>query len=590
MIWEAWFTLAVVALCFLLLVFTAIAADIALMAGLTLLLVAGVLTPEQALSGLANEGMVTVGVLFIVSAALKETGAIHWIAQFLFGRPSSTGHAQLRVMAPVAVLSAFLNNTPVVAMMIPAIHDWAKKYRLSVSKLFIPLSYAAIIGGTCTLIGTSTNLVINGLVMSETEHKQGLGMFELAWIGVPCTLITFIYVLVSSRWLLPERKPVIDQAADAREYVVEMVVEASSPLVGKSIEEAGLRQLPGMYLIEIERGERVLVAVSPHERIEADDHLVFAGVVDSVIDLQKIRGLKPATNQLFKLNTPRVDRSLIEAVVSNSCPLVGKTIRDGRFRSVYSAAIIAVARNGEKIRKKIGDIVLQAGDTLLLETHSNFLLQHRNSRDFFLVSELSDAKPPRHERASLSIGILLVMVVFAASGVLSMLEASMLAAGALIMTRCIGGGVARRAVDWQVLIVIAAAFGLGQALYVTGAADSLAQGLLGFTTGEPMMALALVYCVTTLLTAMITNNAAGVLMFPVALSISATLGVDFMPFVVVVMVAASASFATPIGYQTNLMVYGPGGYHFADFIKIGVPLTLLVGVVTVFLAPIVWPF
>ncbi|HGX93064.1 MAG TPA: SLC13 family permease [Candidatus Tenderia sp.] len=590
MIWEAWFTLGVVLLCFVLLAFTRVAADIALVAGLTLLLLFNVLTPEQALSGLANEGMVTVGVLFVISAALKETGAIHWLTQALFGRPKSLSHAQLRVMAPVAVLSAFLNNTPVVAMMIPAIHDWARKFQLSVSKLYIPLSYAAIVGGTCTLIGTSTNLVINGLVMAETPRHEGLGMFELAWIGIPCTLITLAYLLASSRWLLPDRKPVIAIGDDAREYVVEMEVEEGSPLVGKSIEEAGLRQLPGMYLIEIERDERVLVAVSPHERLYAHDRLVFAGVVDSVLDLQKIRGLTPATDQLFKLDSPRKDRCLIEAVVSNTCPMVGQSIRAGRFRSVYNAAVIAVARNGEQIRKKIGDIVLKPGDTLLVETHSTFVDQHRNSRDFFLVSRLADSTPPRHERAPIAVVTLLGMVMLAATGVMSMLEAAMLAAGILIVTRCISGNSARRSVDWQVLIVIAAAYGIGQALYVTGAATSIAHLLLGLTAGSPMVALMMLFLVTTILTALITNNAAAVLMFPVALSLASELGVNFMPFVVVVMIAASASFATPIGYQTNLMVYGPGGYHFSDFIRIGVPLTLLVGLVTVVGAPLVWGF
>ena len=588
--WEAWFTLGVVVFCFTLLVFTNIAADIALLAGLTLLLLFGVLTPDQALSGLANEGMVTVGILFIIAAAQKETGAIHWLTRTLFGRPKSIGHAQLRIMVPVAALSAFLNNTPVVAMMIPAIHDWAKKFQLSVSKLYIPLSYAAIVGGTCTLIGTSTNLVVNGLVMSETERAEGLGMFELAWIGIPCTLITLAYILLVSRWLLPERRPVIHHSSDAREYVVEMEVEPDSPLVGATIEEAGLRQLPGMYLIEIERGDRVLVAVSPHERLYPNDRLVFAGVVDSVVDLQKIRGLKPATNQLFKLNAPRKERCLIEAVVSNSCPMVGKSIREGRFRSVYNAAVIAVARNGEQIRKKIGDIVLQAGDTLLVETHPNFVDQHRNSRDFFLVSRLADSTPPQHERAPLAIAILVGMVALAATGLLTMLEAAMVAAGALIATRCISGGAARRSVDWQVLIVIAAAFGIGQALYITGAATYIAHFMLNLTSGSPLAALTMVYLVTAILTSLITNNAAAVLMFPVALSLAAELDINFMPFVVAVMIAASASFITPIGYQTNLMVYGPGGYHFSDFIKIGLPLTLLVGVVTVAMAPLVWGF
>jgi di/tricarboxylate transporter len=248
MSWEAWFTIAIVIACFFALAFTRWAADVVLMGGLTLLLVLGIVSPSQALAGFSNEGMITVAILFVVSAALKETGAIHWLANILFGKPRSVAHAQTRVMAPVAVMSAVLNNTPVVAMMIPALTDWAKKYQLSPSKLLIPLSYAAIVGGTCTLIGTSTNLVINGMVKSETTMTDGLGMFELAWIGIPCVLVTLVYVLIASKWLLPERKPVINYADDVRQYVIEMMVEANSPLVGKSIEDAGLRNLPGAYL------------------------------------------------------------------------------------------------------------------------------------------------------------------------------------------------------------------------------------------------------------------------------------------------------------------------------------------------------
>ncbi len=590
MIWEAWFTIGVISLCFFLLLFTRWPADITFMGGLTLLLLAGVLTPEQALAGLANEGMVTVGVLFVISAGLQETGAIQWIANTLLGQPRSIRGAQWRVMAPVAAMSAFLNNTPVVAMMIPAIHDWAKKHQLSVSKLMIPLSYAAIIGGTCTLIGTSTNLVVNGLVKSNTELSDGLSMFEIAWVGLPCVAVVLVYVLFTSRFLLPDRRPVMNQFSDARQYTVEMMVEAESPLVGKMVEEAGLRSLPGMYLIEIDREGQSIPAVSRYERLHANDRLIFAGVVESVVDLQKIRGLTPATDQLFKLDAPRPERRLIEAVVSDSCPLLGKTIREGRFRTIYNAAVIAVARNGEQVKRKLGDIVLRQGDTLLLEAHPSFMEQHRNSRDFFLISLLEDSAPLRHDRAPIALAILGAMVIVAAMGLLTMLQAVLLAAGLMIVSRCISGSMARRAVDWQVLIVIAASFGIGQALQVTGAAAVVAEQMIMLASGSPWVGLVLVYFVTALFSALITNNAAAVLMFPVALSIAEGLGVNFMPFIIAIMMAASTSFATPIGYQTNLMVFGPGGYHFVDYLRIGGPLTLLVGAVTVFLTPWIWPF
>ena len=589
MVWDAWFVLAVVLLCFGLLASNRFSPDLILMAGLTLLLVSGTVSPEQALAGLANEGMVTVAVLYIVVTGFRETGGINWIVQSVLGSPGSLAHAQLKVMAPVAALSAFLNNTPVVAIFIPAINDWARRHQLSVSKFMLPLSYAAIAGGTCTLIGTSTNLVINGLVITETALPQ-FGIFDLAWVGMPVTLVVFIYVLASQRWLLPERRPAVGKFADAREYTVEMLVEPASPLVGKSIEHAGLRQLPGLYLIEIEREGRVLTAVPPHERLQGDDRLVFVGVVDSVIDLQRIAGLKPATNQVFKLDSPREDRRLTEAVISNTSPLVGKTVREGRFRSIYNAAIIAVARNGENIDQKIGDIKLRAGDTLLMVSHPAFFEQQRNSRDFFLVSSRGNVEAVRHERAPLAILILFAMVAVVALGWLSMLKAAMLAAGLMIITRCTTGRIARRAVDWQVLVVIAASFGIATALQNSGAASAIAQWIVSFAQDIPWLALALVFAATALFSALATNNAAAVIMFPIALSTSAGLGVSFLPFAVTIMVAASASFATPIGYQTNLMVYGAGGYRFKDYVYFGTPLTVLVGIVTVAITPLVWHF
>jgi len=587
--WEAWFVVVVVVTCFGVLTTNRVAPDIVMVGGLTLLLVTGILTPQEALSGLANEGMVTVGVLYVVVTGMRETGGIEWIVQSVLGRPRSLAGAQLRLMTPVAGLSAFLNNTPVVAMFIPAVQDWARRHRLSVSKLMIPLSYASIAGGLCTLIGTSTNLVVNGLVRSETSIA-GFAMFDIAWVGIPVVLVVLGYVTLFSGWLLPERRPVLSQLADPREYTIEMLVEPGSPLVGQSIEGAGLRRLPGAYLVEIDREGQIMPAVQPQERLRGHDRLVFAGIVEAILDLQRIKGLKPATDQVFKLDSRRDDRVLTEAVVSDSCPLVGKTIREGRFRTIYNAAVIAVARNGEQLKKKIGDIVLRPGDTLLLVSHPSFVAQQRNSRDFFLVSRLDDSGPPRHERATLAAAIMVLMVVVVTLGLLSMLQAAMLAAGLMLMTRCTTGSIARGAVDWQVLVVIAASFGIGTALAKTGAAVAIAGGLIAMAGGAAFSALSLVYLATALFSAFATNNAAAVLMFPIALATADSLGASLLPFAITIMVAASASLATPIGYQTNLMVYGAGGYHFSDYVRTGLPLTILIGVVTVVITPLVWPF
>ncbi|MGB5519525.1 MAG: SLC13 family permease [Gammaproteobacteria bacterium] len=587
--WEGWFSIGVTTLCFSALALTRYSPDIIMVGGLTLLLLAGVLSPEEALAGLANEGMVTVGVLYVVVSGLRETGGIGWIVHSVLGSPKSLQHAQIRLMTPVAVMSAFLNNTPVVAMFIPAVSEWAKRNRLSVSKLMIPLSYASIAGGTCTLIGTSTNLIVNGLLIKETD-SDGLALLELSWVGLPILLVLFVYIYFTSKWLLPDRMPAISRYDDAREYTVEMLVEDGSVLHGKTIEQAGLRQLPGLFLIEIDRNGQIMPAVSSYEVLQDGDRLVFAGVVESVVDLQKINGLKPASNQIYKLGSSRQDRVLIEAVVSDSCPVSGKSVREGCFRNVYNAVIIAVARNGMRIDEKIGDIVLRPGDTLLLEAHHSFADQQHNSRDFFLVSAIDDTSPPQHQKAMLAMVILGLLVVSVTAGWLSMLEASLFTAGLMILTRCTSGRVARRSVDWQILIVIAASFGIGTALHTTGAAEHIAISLIDFAGGNPATSLALMFAVTALLSAIATNNAAAVIMFPIALTTANSLDVSILPFVITLMIAASTSFATPIGYQTNLMVFGVGGYYFSDYLKLGVPLTLLVGITTILVVPMVWQF
>ena len=587
--WEAWLTLAVVAGCFAMMALTWISPDIIMSAGLTVLLVSGVLLPEEALAGFSNQGMLTVAVLYVVVSGLTETGAVGWIVQHILGRPRSERHAQTRLMAPAAILSAFLNNTPVVAVFVPAVRIWARRNNLSLTRLLIPLSYASIAGGTCTLIGTSTNLVVNGLLVEQVD-QPGLAMFELAWIGLPVAACVFLFVLVFSRQLLPDREVPLAHGEEIREYVTEMLVEEGSLLEGSSIEEAGLRCLPGLYLAEIERDGDILPAVGPRERLEANDRLIFVGDVESVVDLHSIHGLVPATKQIFKLEGARKHRGFFEAVVSDTCPLVGKTVRESRFRTRYQAVIIALARNGERLRGKIGDMELRVGDTLLLEARPGFTARHGRSRDFLLVSEIGGFHPPDHKGAPVALGITAGMVALAASGLLSILEAALIAAGLMIVTGCTSGRVARRAPDWQVLVVIATSFGVGAALQKSGAAAVLADGIIGLAGGDPWATLILLFVATALLTSIATNNVAAVLAFPIALSAAQHMGVDIMPFAITIMVAASASFATPIGYQTNLMVYNTGGYRFTDFMRIGLPLTVLVGLVTTWLVPLIWHF
>jgi len=568
---------------------TRLAADLVLMGALVVLLLSGTISPAAAFAGFSNPGVITIAALYVVVAGLRDTGATQLLATGMLRPPASTRHAQAQIMLPTTLMSAFLNNTPVVAALIPVVADWCRKYQLPVSQLMMPLSFAAILGGTCTLIGTSTNLIINSLLI-EQGLNDGLGMFELAWVGLPVAIAGTLLIIVLAQRLLPRREAVLTELDNPREYSVEMVVAADGPLPGQTIEGAGLRQLPGMYLAEIERDGHILPAVSPREPLQGEDRLVFVGIVDSVVDLQKIRGLMPATEQIFKLDAPRRSRVLVEAVVSHSCPLVGGTIRDGGFRGQYNAVVLAVARDGERIRRKIGDIVLNPGDTLLLEARPSFVQQQRHSRDFFLVSQIADSQPPQHNKAYAALALVAAMVLSVAFGLIDILPASLAGAGLMLGLSCCTVESARRTLDWPLLVAIGAAIGIGAAVQQTGLADALAHAVLGLTGTTPYATLAALFVVTVIISAVVTNNAAAVIMLPIALSLAHEFNASAMPFAIVVVFGASASFLTPIGYQTNLMVYGPGGYRFTDFLRLGLPLTLLVGLMTVTLVPLVWPF
>lgn len=585
--WQAWLTLATIGVVFAALMATKIATDVVLVGAVTLLMVAGVLVPKEAFAGLSNEGIITIAVLYVVVAGLEATGGNTLITERFLRRPKSISGALAKMMVPVTFVSAFMNNTPVVAMFLPAVNDWAKKNRIPVSKLMIPLSYAAVLSGTVTIISTATNLLVNGMLISAKGH--GMHLFELTSIGLPITIAGVLFVVSFNRWLLPERRPAIDQFGDTREYSVEMTVDSGGPLVGKTIEQAGLRQLPSTFLAEIERDGEIMPAVGPETRLEGNDRLIFIGVVGAVVDLQKIRGLIPATDQIFKLDSPRSRRCLIEAVVSHRCPLIGQTIRDGEFRSVYNAVVIAVARTGERVKKKIGDIVLQAGDTLLVEAHPSFAGQQRNSHHFYLVSRIEGSSPVNHERALTALLILFAMVLMASFTELGMLKSAMLAAGAMLVTRCCTSAQARRGVEWKIIVSVAAAFALGGAVEKSGLAASIAGSLTGMAGGDPLLALAAIYGATLLLTELISHSAAVSLMFPIAIGTAQSLGIDYMPFVAAVTTAGSLGFATPLGYQTHMMVYSPGGYRFTDFLRIGIPMDLLCWAIAMVMIPQSFP-
>ncbi len=587
--WEAWVTMATVVAVFLAVVFTRLSADTVFLGGTGLLLVLGILDAKEALAGFSSSGMVTVGVLYVVVSGLQETGGLQWISARVLGTPGSIRKAQLRVILPVLGLSGFLNNTPVVAMFIPVVMQWARRIRKSPSQLLIPLSYASILGGMCTLIGTSTNLVVNGLYQNR-YHGQGIGMFEITLIGLPCAALGVAYLLLFGKRLLPDQDSTETSFDDPREYTVEMIIPSGSNLTGKSVSDAGLRRLPGGYLVEIIRTNEIHAPVDPEMKLKENDRLVFAGAVESILELRNHMDLQVADSPQFSLEAPLSERRIVEVVVSTTCPEIGQKIRECNFRKRYNAAILAIARNGRRIEGRIGDVRLKAGDTLLIESHAGFAPRMKDSRDFLLISELQDAVLVEHRRAPVAILILTGMVLAVAFQLTSMLNASVIAAMLMMVLKCSNPNRARKSIEWNVLLVIGAALGLGQALDTTGTAAVLANGLIGLGNSNPHVALALVYLATTVFTEMITNNAAAALIFPIAMNAAEALGVAAEPFVFCIMIGASASFATPIGYQTNLMVFGPGGYRFSDFFRIGLPMNAIIGITAVLLAPLIWPF
>ncbi len=586
--WQGWLTLFLTVSALLILASTRIGPHLVMMAVLTVLSTFGIISPGEALAGFSNPGLLTVAAMFVVAAGVHQSGGVDLLVNKALGHPRSVRGALSRIVLPVTLFSAFLNNTPVVATMIPAVNAWARKINVPASKLMIPLSYTAILGGTLTLIGTSTNLVINGQYQDLTG-EAGFSLFAITAVGLPVALlgIAFIWIFFPS-WL-PDRSE--KQAfANMREFTLEVTVAPDGPLVGKTVAEAGLRHLKRIYLVEIERQDSIVTAVSSEEILRGHDRLVFAGDTQAISDLLRINGIVPSVENGHSeaLTKNRPERCLVEAVVSPHCSAVGLAIRDARFRDRYGAAVLAVARGGERLKGNLGTIELKPGDTLLLEARPAFVSRQRYNKDFLLINDL-DEETPRHDKAYLSWGILISLVLAAGIGWISMLNASLIGAGLMILTGCCSASQAEKSLDLTVIITIGASFALGNALLQTGVASILAQNIVELSHGHAWLMLILTYLAVSLLTETITNNAAAILMLPIVLEVTETAQLNNEPFVFAIMMAASASFATPLGYQTNLMVYGPGGYRFHDFLKVGVPMNLFIGLATLAVLLLGWP-
>jgi di/tricarboxylate transporter len=573
---EAWLTLGVVLLMLIGLA-REVAPPAALVLGATItLLVAGVIDEDQAFAGFSNAAPLTVAALYVVARAADKTGLMSPLVTRLLSRDTSVGRGTLaKILLPSAGISAFINNTPLVAMLIPEITAWCARRNISPSRLLLPLSYAAILGGTITVIGTSTNLVVSGLL--EESGQEPFSLFEISVVGGVSALAGLLLLIVIAPMVLPDRRGA-DQALgeEMREFVVEMEVEPGGRVDGMTVEEAGLRHLSGVYLVEIERHARVIAPVAPTTELREGDRLTFVGQADLVVDLQRTAGLRSAAGKhLLAIESPQ--HTFFEAVIGAGSPLVGRSLKSSGFRSRYGAAAVAIHRAGARVEGKLGDVPLRAGDTLLLLGGRDFRSRWRESRDFLLIARLG-GPPPSASRQAPVVGVtVVVMIGLAAFEVLPILQLALIAAAVMVISRVLSVGEARNAIDLDVIVLIAAAFGVGAAIESTGLAGILAGGIvdpLG-PLGDAGIILGLVIA-TSLLTEVITNNAAAAVIFPIGLAVAAESGLDPRAIAIAIAVTASSSFLTPIGYQTNTMVYGPGGYRFTDYLRAGVPLNLLV--------------
>jgi di/tricarboxylate transporter len=582
--WEAWFTLALVLATIVALARDLLAPAASMMGATVVLLVTGVVTSEQAFSGFSNPAPITVAALYILARAVDKTGALQPLVALVLG--GKRGLA--RLLFPVAAASAFLNNTPIVAMLAPQVTDWADRNQESASRYLMPLSFAAILGGVITVIGTSTNLVVSGLL--QAAGQPPIGMFELSRIGLPVALVGVTTVAVLGPLVLPARRAARrDLEDEVREFVLDMEVVPQGPLDGRTVETGRLRHLQGVFLVQIERDGELIAPVAPETVLHGGDRLRFVGRADLVLDLQARRGLVSSEQtHLDQFNTNR--STFFEGVVGAASPLVGKTLREAEFRGRYQAAVVAIHRAGQRVEAKLGDVSLRVGDTLLLLADPGFRERWYPRNDFLLVSRLGGGMPVGTPKAWLVGLVTLAIVVVAGAGLVPILHASLVGAIALVVLGILTPGEARGAVDLDVVVLIAASFGVGAAVETSGLADALAAAFAGGFQflGSTGLLLGIVLA-TVVLTEAITNNAAAVLVFPIALSTAAASGSDPRPFAIAVTVAASASFLTPIGYQTNTMVYGPGGYRFGDYARLGAPLTAIVILVTVLVVPVFWP-
>ena len=584
--WQAWVTLGITTVLIAALVRDAARPDLVFLGGVAALLAFGILSPQEAFAGFSNSALIAVGSLLVVAAGVQSTGGLGFIDRVLFSRTDRRSLLLGRMMLTTASLSALLNNTPIVAMLIPRVKSWAERVDIPASKLMIPLSYAAIFGGMTTLIGTSTNLLVSG--MMEAEGYGRLEFFDLTLVGVPAALCGILYFSTLGHRLLPTRDT--EETSFERELqacLFELRVASSAPLVGRTIEEAGLRSLGNAYLAHLQRDGQVIPS-SPEVVLHEGDRLTFQGSTAMLGDLLQ----RPGLERVVKVRAEDyVTLPLFEAVVAPSSELVGKTLREVDFRERYQGIVLGIHRRDEQIEEPLGSVPIKAGDLLLIEAQEGFDDRWNASREeFYLVAaRRSEQQEVKEEKAPLALLILFSVIALAVMGAAPIAVTAFIGALAMLAAGCLSLQEARKAVDVPVLLTIAGALGLGSAVQKTGLAEVVAAGLIDVASGLGVVAvISAVYVLTNLFTEMITNNGAAALMVAIGLSAAGDLGVPAEAFAVAVAIAASASFMTPVGYQTNLMVMSPGGYRFSDYLRSGAAVNLLVAVVAITMIWLVW--
>ena len=595
---EIAIVLGVIILMFILFVGELFPLDVTALSILAVVLVLGYISPEEAISGFANPAVIIIALLFVLSHALQKSGILEYMVIRLNKLTERSRFLGLFVfLISVALASAFVNNTAIVAIFIPLTIRLAQKYNLSPSKLLMPLSYIAIIGGTLTLVGTSTNLLVNSIYVNTIPSSPPLGMFEFAKFGLVMLVIGVAYLLIAVPFLIPSRTVTssLTKSYHMGGYLTELKVSEESPLVGRTCKERAVNKNYDITVLDILRDGKLISKNIRDTIIYPEDILFVRGSLENFLRMKEVEKVTMLTDE--KLTQDELihdDNTLVECLITNQTDLVGKSLMEINFRRRFGSFILAIRREGEILRKKIAHVVLQAFDTLLIYGPIEKIKELSDSGDFIVLGEI-EATLQKHKYWWVSVAVIFGAVILAALGIVPILKGALIGAIFLLVIRVITANEAYQSINWQVIVLIAALIPLGIVIQKSGTAFWIGTVLNDIANAfnpliRPTIMLSLIYLVTIILTEMTSNAATAIIMTPIAISAAQQMGLDPRTFVFAVCFAASASFITPIGYQTNLMVYSPGGYKFTDYVRVGLPLAIVLWCMATWLIPILWPF